>query len=173
MARVPMVRIGRVLVATLGDEVDDAGALELQDDVGRRVVNLLDERDVLTVGALAARQKGRKVLTVRRVLEAVPPRSRALVWRFAAMALAEGGRVYVEGMSRTPQECRAAQERTGSPRLWPVDPHDVAADVVASGVRVVHREGLAAASRASRSGSPARWRMMVEYPGTTEGRTQR
>ena len=41
MARVPMVRIGRVLVATLGDEVDDAGALELQDDVGRRVVGQL------------------------------------------------------------------------------------------------------------------------------------
>jgi hypothetical protein len=156
--------------------------IDLPSDVGRRVVNLLDERDVLTVGALASRQKGRKVLTVRQVLEAVPPRSRALVWRFAAMALAEGGRVYVEGMSRTPQECRAAQERSGSPRLWPVDPHDVVADVVASGGRVVHREGLAAASRASRSGSPARWRMMVEYPAVPErsqeqsqqeGRTQR
>jgi hypothetical protein len=140
--------------------------IDLPPGVGRRLINLLDERDVLTVGALAARQKGPKAVTVRRVLEAVPPRSRAQVWRFASMALAEGGRVYVEGMSRSPEECRLAQERTGSPRLWPVDPHDVLADVRASGGRVVVRDGFAAAARASRTGSPARWRMMVEFPAS-------
>ena len=32
--------------------------IDLPASVGRRVLNLLDERDVLTVGALAARQKG-------------------------------------------------------------------------------------------------------------------
>ena len=146
--------------------------IDLPEAVGRRGLNLLDERDVLTVGALAARQKGAKVVTVRRVLEAVPPRSRAQLWRFAAMALSGGGRVYLEGMSRSPRECRRVQERTGSPRLWPVDPADVEHDVRASGGRVVHREGFAAASRASRTGSPARWRMMVDY-GTQEGRTDR
>ena len=151
--------------------------IDLPDSVGRRVINLLDERDVLTVGALAARQKGPKVVTARQVLEAVPPRSRDQLWRFAAMALAEGGRVYVEGVSRSPQACRMEQERTGSPRLWPVDPHDVVDDVRASGGRVVHREGFAAAARASRTGSPARWRMIVAYPGpensAQEGRTDR
>ncbi len=151
--------------------------IDLPASVGRRVMNLLDERDVLTVGALAARQKGPKVVTARRVLEAVPPRSRDQLWRFAAMALAEGGRAYVEGVSRSPQACRLEQERTGSPRLWPVDPHDVADDVRASGGRVVHREGFAAAARASRTGSPARWRMIVEHPGphnsAQEGRKDR
>ena len=34
-----MVKIGRVLVATLGDELDDAAVLELQDEIGRRVVH--------------------------------------------------------------------------------------------------------------------------------------
>ncbi len=151
--------------------------IDLPDSVGRRVINFLDERDVLTVGALAARQKGPKVVTARQVLEAVPPRTRDQVWRFAAMALSDGGRVFAEGVSRSPRECREVQERTGSPRLWPVDPSDVVDDVRASGGRVVHREGFAAASRASRTGSPARWRMMVEYPARAssaqEGRTDR
>ena len=151
--------------------------IDLPASVGRRVINLLDERDVLTVGALAARQKGPKVVTARHLLEAVPPRSRDQLWRFAAMALSDGGRVFVEGISRSPKECRLVQERTGTPRLWPVDPTDVADDVRASGGRVVHREGIAAASRASRTGSPARWRMMVDYPrredAAQEGRTDR
>ena len=38
MARVPMVKVGSVLVATLGDELDDRGALEFQGDVASRVV---------------------------------------------------------------------------------------------------------------------------------------
>ncbi|GAA1924271.1 methyltransferase domain-containing protein [Nocardioides hwasunensis] len=151
--------------------------IDLPESVGRRVLNLLNERDVLAVGALAARQKGPKVVTARRVLEAVPPRSRDQLWRFASMTLSEGGRAFVEGVSRSPAQCRAAQERTGTPRLWPVDPHDVAADVRASGGRVVLREGFAAAARASRTGSPARWRMMVEYPArdvaAQEDQTQR
>lgn len=147
--------------------------IDLPASVGRRVLNLLDERDVLTVGALAARQKGPKIVTARQVLEAVPPRSRDQLWRFAAMALSDGGRVYVEGTSRSPRACRLEQERTGSPRLWPVDPQAVADDVRASGGRLVHREGFAAASRASRTGSPARWRMIVEYPSSQEGKTDR
>lgn len=148
--------------------------IDLPASVGRRVMNLLDERDVLTVGALAARQKGPKAVTARQVLEAVPPRSGDQLWRFAAMALSGGGRVYVEGVSRSPRACRLEQERTGSPRLWPVDPQAVADDVRASGGRVVHREGFAAASRASRTGSPARWRMIVEYARPTqEGQTDR
>lgn len=151
--------------------------IDLPASVGRRVLNLLDERDVLTVGALAARQKGPKVVTARQLLEALPPRSRDQLWRFAAMALAEGGQVFVEGLSRSPRACRLEQERTGVPRLWPVDPHAVADDVRASGGRVLHREGFAAAARASRAGSAARWRMIVEYPApdnpAQEGRTER
>ena len=38
MARVPMVRIREVLIATLGGELDDETALNLQEDVANRVV---------------------------------------------------------------------------------------------------------------------------------------
>jgi rsbT antagonist protein RsbS len=38
MARVPMVFIGQMLVATMGDELDDKAALDLQRDVADRVV---------------------------------------------------------------------------------------------------------------------------------------
>lgn len=34
-----MVQIGRVLIATLGDELDDSSALSFQDDIGQRVVS--------------------------------------------------------------------------------------------------------------------------------------
>lgn len=137
--------------------------IDLPEQAGRRVVNLLDDRDVLAVGALAARQGGAKVVTARRLLEAVPPRARENVWRFTSMALSGGGTAYLEGVSRSPLECRRHQERTGSPRSWPVDPTTVEPAVRAAGGRVVHREGFAAASRATRTGSPARWRMAVHW----------
>ncbi len=143
--------------------------IDLPETVGRRGLNLLDERDVLAVGALAARQSGDKVVTARRLLEAVPPRSRDTFWRFTGMTLSGGGRAFIEGISRSPQECRRWQQTTGSPRVWPVDPTTLEGAVRASGGRIVHREGFASASRASRGGSAARWRMMVEYQAR-EGR---
>lgn len=146
--------------------------IDLPEQAGRRVVNLLDDRDVLAVGALAARQGGDKVVVARRLLEALPPRARDNVWRFAAMALSSGGRAYVEGVSRSPQQCRRHQDRTGSPRLWPIDPVELVPSVLAAGGRVVHREGFAAASRACRTGSPARWRMMVDFRAQEERRSR-
>jgi hypothetical protein len=147
-------------------------SIDLPEQAGRRVINLLDDRDVLAVGALAARQGGDKVVVARRVLEALQPRARANVWRFASMALSAGGTLYVEGVSRTPQQCRRHQERTGSPRLWPVDPVALEPAVRAAGGRMVHREGFAAASRASRTGSPTRWRMMVQFRAQEERRSR-
>ena len=38
MSRTPLVRVGSVLVATVGDELDDDSALQLQSDVGQEVV---------------------------------------------------------------------------------------------------------------------------------------
>ncbi len=38
MARVHLVQVGSVLVATLGEELDDESALSLQEDLGTRVV---------------------------------------------------------------------------------------------------------------------------------------
>ena len=143
--------------------------LGLPEGAGRRSLNLLDGRDVLVAGALAARHQGPVVVTSRRVLEAVPPRARESVWRFAAMALSGGGVAFVEGMSRSPKECRRWAEETGGPRLWPVDPTALEPLIKALGGTIVHREGLAAAARASRTGTPARWRMMVEWPPQEEG----
>lgn len=137
-------------------------------EASRRTLNLLDERDVLAVGAILARGKGEQVVTARRLLEALPPGVRPRFWQLAAMALSGGGRAFLEGVSRSPQECRRHMEATGSPRLWPVDPTQLEPAVRAAGGRVVHREGFAAASRASRTGSPARWRMSVEWPTQQE-----
>lgn len=47
-----MVKVGRVLVATLGNELDDAAALELQDDVARRVVEERATGVLLDISAL-------------------------------------------------------------------------------------------------------------------------
>ncbi len=52
MPTVPMVKVGRVLVATLGDELDDSGALDLQDEVGRRVVHERATGVLLDISAL-------------------------------------------------------------------------------------------------------------------------
>lgn len=52
MARVPTIQIGRVLVATLGDELDDSSALELQDDIGRKVVEQRATGVLLDISAL-------------------------------------------------------------------------------------------------------------------------
>lgn len=145
-------------------------AIGLPKRTRRRALNLFDERDVLVTGAIAARQSGRSVVTVRRLLEAMPPHARDNLWRFTAMVLSAGGRAYVEGVSRSTPESRRHQEATGSPRLWPVDPFDLFAPIAAAGGRIVEREGLAAASRASRTGRPARWRMVVEWPTTEERR---
>lgn len=140
-----------------------AGTAAVHEDAFLRPLNLLDLRDAYASGALAARQGRRAVVTARRVLEAVPARGHEGFWRFASMALARGGRAYLEGVSRSAQACQEHADASGEPRGWSVDPFDVARDAVQAGGRVVHREGFAAASRASRGGSPARWRMIVEW----------
>lgn len=47
-----MVRIGRVLVATLGDELDDSSALGFQDDIGHKVVETRATGVLLDISAL-------------------------------------------------------------------------------------------------------------------------
>ena len=47
-----MIRIGKVLVATLGDELDDNGALAFQDDIGRQVVEHRSTGVLLDISAL-------------------------------------------------------------------------------------------------------------------------
>jgi hypothetical protein len=146
--------------------------MDLPELAGRRPLNLLDERDAIASGALVARQGRRKVVTARHLLESMPPSARGSFWRFTAMALSGGGRAYLEGVSRTPEECRRHEAATGSPRVWPVDPAEAAEAARAMGGTIVLREGFATASRACRRGRPARWRMVVEWRAQEERRSR-
>lgn len=141
---------------------------ELPEGVQRRQLNLLDERDVLATGAILARSPRRQVVTARRLLEALPPPARPRFWRLAAMALRSGGEAFLEGVSRSQHECHRHMETTGSPRVWPVDPTELEPLIRSAGGRVTHREGFAAASRATRTGSPATWRLRVQWPTLQE-----
>lgn len=135
----------------------------LPQGAARRPLNLLDLRDAMSAGAVAARLPGERVVCARRVLEALEPQARESFWRFTSMALRSGGRAYLEGVSRSPAECRRWQHEQGAPPLSPVDPASVASAAAAAGGTVVYREGFPAATRASRTGPPARWRMVVEW----------
>ena len=47
-----MVQIGRVLVATIGDDLDDTGAVGFQEDIGRQVVEKRVTGVLLDISAL-------------------------------------------------------------------------------------------------------------------------
>lgn len=144
-----------------------AGRLRGGARLRRKPLNLLDERDAFTAGALAARFKKRQVVTAQGLIEALPPRSRETFWRFTSMALSRGGRAYLEGVSRSARRCKRRRD-SGLPRLWPVDPADLVRQAEATGGRLVHSSGFEAAGKASRGGPPARWRMVVEWPEQEE-----
>ena len=69
----------------------------LPDGASRRNLNLLDLRDVLTSGAVAARRPRPPGGVRPRLLETLEETEREAFWRFTAMALRPGGRVYLEG----------------------------------------------------------------------------
>lgn len=133
-------------------------------------MNLYDLRDVLTRGALVARDRTHvPVLYARDLLEALDPDGAENFWRFASMVLRGGGRGFLEGQSfsrRDAAEWRAEHE---GGRLHPVDPRVVEGRATRAGGRVVHREGFLAAGAAVAGGAPARWRMIVEWPDSEEG----
>lgn len=52
MARVHVVQIGDVLLATLGDELDDQSALSFQDELGERVVRRRVSGVLIDISAL-------------------------------------------------------------------------------------------------------------------------
>ena len=52
MARVHIVQVGDVLIATLGDELDDQSALTFQDELGDRVVRRRASGVLIDVSAL-------------------------------------------------------------------------------------------------------------------------
>lgn len=52
MARVHVVQIGEVLLATIGDELDDQSALSFQDELGERVVRRRASGVLIDISAL-------------------------------------------------------------------------------------------------------------------------
>jgi SAM-dependent methyltransferase len=129
-------------------------------------MNLYDLRDVLTRGALVARHRsGPQAVYARSLLEALDPDGLDNFWRFTRMVLRGGGRAFLEGQSLSRDDCAEWRAEHAGGRLHPVDPRVVEGQAVRSGGSVVHREGFLDAGSAVRGGAPARWRMIVEWPG--------
>jgi hypothetical protein len=129
-----------------------------------RILNLEDLRDVLSLGALLSRREGRPAVVARDLLEALTPAATESFFRFCSMVLRGGGRLYVEGVARTPRESHAWQVEREAGRVRSLDPHRVVAGAEAAGGRIVSRAGFDEAARAVRTGPPATWRMTVEWP---------
>ncbi len=130
-----------------------------------RMMNLYDLRDVLTRGASLARHRSSpQVIYARELLEALDADGVENFWRFTKMALRTGGRVFLEGCSMSRRDCAEWRAEHGGGRLSPVDPAWVEGDAVRHGGQVTHRAGFLDARAAVRGGTPARWRMMVEWP---------
>ncbi|MDN4174971.1 class I SAM-dependent methyltransferase [Nocardioides sp. SOB77] len=127
-------------------------------------LNLYDLRDVLTRGALVARDRARQVLYARDLLETLEPDGLDNFWRFASMTLRAGGSAYLEGQALSRADAAEQRAERGGGRLHPVDPRVLEGRAVRAGGRVVHREGFLDAAAAVSGGAPARWRMIVEWP---------
>lgn len=132
--------------------------------VHTRHLNLEDLRDVLSLGALLSRRDGRPAVVARELLEALTPAGEESFFRFCSMVLRGGGRLYLEGVARTPRESHAWQAERETGRVRPLDPNAVVGTATAAGGRIVSRAGFDEAARAVRTGPPATWRMTVEWP---------
>ena len=150
------------------DYAHPRGSADSDDDGDARLhtrsVNLEDLRDVLSLGGLLSRREGQSAVVARRLLEALTPDSTESFLRFCSMVLRRGGRLYLEGLARTPRDSHAWQAEHEAGRLRSLDPARVVAAVEAAGGRIVSRAGFDEAARAVRTGPPAAWRMTVEWP---------
>jgi SAM-dependent methyltransferase len=133
-------------------------------------LNLYDLRDVLTRGALIARDRAHDpVIYARGLLETLDPDGAENFWRLAGMVLRGGGRAFLENLSLSRADAAEWRSEQGGGRLRPVDPRVVEGRATRAGGRVVHREGFLAAGAAAAGGTPAGWRMIVEWPTSEEG----
>ncbi len=133
-------------------------------------LNLYDLRDVLTRGALVARDRNHQpVIYARGLLEALEPDGADNFWRFARMVLRDGGLAFLEGQSLSRRDAADWRAEHGGGKLRPVDPRVLEGLATRAGGRVVHREGFLAAGAAAAGGAPAGWRMIVEWPASEEG----
>lgn len=136
------------------------------------LLNLYDLRDVLTRGALVARESSPlKAVHARELLETLDADGLHSFWRFAAMVLRDGGTAYVESVALSRRDAGDLRARRGGGRLRSLDPQAVERLATAAGGRVVERENVVAASAAVAGGPQARWRLRVEWPATQQPTT--
>ena len=135
-------------------------------------LNLYDLRDVLTRGVLVSRKVSTaRAVYARELLESLDPDGQENFWRLTAVLLRTGGRAYLEGEAASRRDRAEWRSEHGGGARQAVDPRVVEGVATRAGGRVVHREGFLAAGAALGGGSPARWRMIVEWPegGSSRG----
>ena len=123
-------------------------------------LNLLEIRQVLSVGALVARRPGRTVVTARHLVDTTKKPAREQLWRMSRMMLSgeAGGRLYLEFLSRPGSDGYAGRHRVRRRR-----PARIVAELEAAGATVVHRETLAVSTA---PGASKVCRLIVEWrPG--------
>jgi hypothetical protein len=120
-------------------------------------LNLLELRSALSAGALLANRPGRRVLTARHLVDALDTRGRENLFRTAQMMLRDGGRLYLEFLTRR------GDDQAGGPNISPIQPKRVRAELMAAGLRVVHRELLLASPGGARRGASG------DHPGSSVG----
>lgn len=98
-------------------------------------MNLLELRQVMAWGARLARVPGPKVVLARHVADATSRVGRGHLWRLAEMALADGGRLYLEFLAPRHRAPRFAEKNF----LRALDPDLVAAELEERGATVVRR----------------------------------
>ena len=107
-------------------------------------MNLLEIRQVLSVGAIVARRPGRTVITARHLVDTTKKPAREQLWRMSRMMLSgeEGGRLYLEFLLEPGSDGYAGRHRVRRRR-----PARIVAELEAAGATVVHRETLAVSTR--------------------------
>lgn len=101
------------------------------------MVSLYDTRATLALGARLSREDTPSDVYARFILHALTDPGRQNFWRLASMTLRRGGRLFVE--FRTPRD-RHLPHTFGAHFRRYLDPDQVAAEIVAIGGEVVHRE---------------------------------
>ena len=110
-------------------------------DLGVRRLNLLEWRSTFAEGARMAHEPGPRTLVARHVADATTRFGRDSLWRFASMALRDGGRLYADFWIGGGQD-RELQRA--------VDPRTARAELEAHGADIVHSETFEAPGEAGR-----------------------
>jgi hypothetical protein len=116
--------------------------------------NLLELRQVLSVGAQVARRPAPRVLLARHLVDGLGLHARERLWRSARMMTAgDGGRLYLEFLVRKGDDGYAGRHRAQRRK-----PGRIAAELRAHGATIVHREVLdvTGSDAGGRAGHPSR-----------------